>query len=112
MRAGKLEPDDDAVVGRGDAEVAVADGLLDGAERVAVVGLDHEQARLRDLEPGQLLQRDVGSVVLDHQLLDQGRRGPTGAHGGELTLDVLDRLLHLVDGLQQRVLGHACLRRT
>ena len=48
-------------------------------ERGLVERGDHQRAGLGHAEPGQLLQRDVGAVVLDRQLLDQGRRGPAGA---------------------------------
>ena len=102
----EVEPDDRAVVARVDAEVAVADRLLDGAERGAVVRLDEQLAGLGHLEAGELLQRDRRAVVLDVQLLDERRRGPAGAHGRELRLHVLDRLVHLVDGLEQRLVDH------
>ena len=87
-------------------EVAVADGLLDGAHRVAVVGPDDEQPGLGHAEAGQLLERDVGPVVVDEELLDQRRGGPAGAHRGELPLHVLDRLVHLVDGVEQVLFDH------
>ena len=90
-----------------DAEVAVADGLLDGAERGAVVRLDEQLAGLGHLEAGELLQRHGRAVVLDQQLLDERGRGPAGAHRRELALHVLDGLLHLVDGVEERFFGHA-----
>ena len=56
---------------------------------------------------GQLLQRDGRAVVLDDELLDEGRSGPPGAHRRELVLHVLDGLVHLLDGVEQRLFGHA-----
>ena len=103
---GDVEPDDHAVVGRGDAEVALADSTLDRGQRRAVVGLDDQLARLGHLETGQLLQRDRGAVVLDHDPLDQRRRCPARAHCGELRLHVLDGLVHLFGGFQKSLFDH------
>ena len=76
------------------------------AERGAVVRLDEQLPRLGHLDPGQLLERHRRSVVLDDELLDERRRGPPGAHRRELRLDVLDRLVHLVDRFEQRLFDH------
>src|ERR671920_259670 len=43
---GEHHTDDLAVVGRVDAQVAIADGLLDGRQLAGVVGLDHRHAGL------------------------------------------------------------------
>ncbi len=71
---------------------------------------DDQLAGLGHLEAGQLLQGHHGSVVLDHQLLDQCGRRPTGAHCGELALHVLDRFLHFADGVEQGLFGHIVQR--
>src|SRR5262249_17731009 len=87
-------------------QVAVPDRLLDGAHGRAVMGTDDQEAGLGHAEPGQLLERHVGAVVVDEELLDQGRGGPSGPHGGELPLHVLDGLAHLVDGVEQAFFDH------
>ena len=68
------------------------DGLLDGVERALVVGRDHQQAGLGNAEPGQLLERHLGPVVVDVQLLDQRRRGPPGPDAAEVGPGVVHRL--------------------
>ena len=110
VSGGKLRRMIDAVVGRADAQVAVADGLLDRAKRAAIVRLDDQLPGLGHLEAGQLLHRHHRAVVVDHQLLDQRRRCPTGAHRRELALYVLDCLLHLVDGVEEGLFGHSAQR--
>jgi hypothetical protein len=62
-------------------------------------GLMISCAGLGHLEPRQLLERHLGAVVVDHQLLDQRRGRPAGAHAGELDTGVLDRLGHLLGGI-------------
>ena len=95
-----------AVVGRGDTQVGVLDGLLDGLHRALVVGGDDQHPGLGHVEPGQLLERHVGAVVVDLQLLDERRRGPTGADGREVGLGVAHGLGHLLGGLEQDVVDH------
>jgi len=73
------QPDHVAVVGRGEAEVGGQDGLLDGGQGGAVERLDQEQPRLRDGEGSELVQRDVGAVVLDVQSVEQLRVRSAGA---------------------------------
>ena len=80
-------------------EIALLDRLLDRLDRALVVGRDGEDARLGHAEAGDLLQRDLAAVGVDLQLLDQPRRRATGAHRGELRLQVADRLAHLVVAL-------------
>ena len=82
-------------------------GLLDRGQRGAVVRLDDQLARLGHLEPGELLQRNSRSVVLDQELLDERGRGPARADRRELVLHVLDCLLHLLDGVEEGLFGHA-----
>src|SRR5207248_7178988 len=100
------QADDLAVVGGVDTEVGVLDGLLDGLHRVLVVGLDDEKSSLGHVEARQLLQRHLGAVIVDLQLLDKRRRRSPGAHAGELRLRVPDGLCHLVRDLDQNVVDH------
>src|ERR1700733_724424 len=67
-KLGENDPDDRAVAGRIDAQVAIADGLLDGGQRRLVEGLDHHHARLGNVERGQLIDRCRGAVVLGRDL--------------------------------------------
>ena len=59
-------------------------------------GLIDEHAGLGHLEAGELLERHLAAVVVDHELLDEGGRGPAGADAGELVAGVLDGLVHLL----------------
>ena len=70
------------------------------------MGLDEELTRLRNLDPGQLLERHRRPVVLDVELLDEGGSGPARANRLELRLDVPDGLVHLVDGLENGLFDH------
>jgi hypothetical protein len=97
------EADHGAVVARGDPEVGGLDGLLDRLDRPLVVGRDDEQARLGNREPGQLLERDLGAVVVDLQLLDEDRAGPPRPDRAELALEVVAGLRHLVPALGEDV---------
>ena len=59
-------------------------GLLDAPSRwrrspPCRRGVMTSMAGLGHLEAGELLERDLGAVVVDRDLLDQGRGGPTGA---------------------------------
>ena len=87
------------VVGRGDPEVGALQRLLDGGQGALVVGGDHQQPGLGDAEPGQLAELGLRPVVVDLQVLDQGRRGPPGPDGSELGLGVVHRLGHVLAGL-------------
>ena len=84
-------PDDVAVVGRVDAEIGVADRLLDRGHRGLVVRGDQHHPGVRHLEAGELLQRGRRAVVVGGQLGEHRRVGPTGADRRELLLGVLDR---------------------
>src|SRR6478609_3667726 len=66
-------PDHLAVVGRVDAEVGVADRLLDGLHRALVVGLDEDHPRLGRGERGELLERRRRAVVLGGDLAEHAR---------------------------------------
>ena len=54
----------------------------------------------------ELLQQDLGAVVVDPKLLDERGRGPAGADGAELILQMDDDLVHLVVRLVDPGVGH------
>ena len=64
--------------------------------RALVEGRHDEQTWLGHREVRELLQGRVGAVVLDHQVLDNGRGRSAGANRGELGPGVLDHLRHAV----------------
>ena len=91
-----VEADDRPVDVGHQADVALLDGLLDGAEDAAIPGLDDDLMRLRDADRGQLVERRRRAVVLDVEALDQRRRRPPGPQALEVTLHGLDCAAHLV----------------
>ena len=101
-----------AVVGRVHAEVAVADGLLDGAELAGVVGLDDRHARLGHGDRRHLRHRRGRAVVVDHDLVEHRRCGPAGAHRAEVLAGDRQGLVHPLLGVEQGVVDHgSSLRR-
>jgi len=103
---GKHKADDGAVVVGGDAEVAALDRPLDGLDRRLVVRVDHEDTGFGDAEAGDLLDRDLGAVGVDLELVHQRRVGPSGPDAGELAFEVSDRLAHLVLAVVNDKVGH------
>src|SRR6185503_6082791 len=58
-------------------------------------------------EAGELLERNVGAVIVDLQLVDERRGGPAGANAGELLLEMHDRLVHAFLALGDMGVHHA-----
>ena len=85
-----------AVVAGVDAEVGVADGLLDGADGAAVEGGDQQRARVGRRERGELLQRRRRAVVVGVDLVEHRRVGAAGADGRHVLAGEVDGVLHLV----------------
>ena len=75
------DADDRAVVGRVDAEIGVADRLLDRAELRGVVGLDDRHPRLGDVHRRHLRDRRRRAVVVDDQPGEAVRRWPVRCAG-------------------------------
>ena len=94
------QPDDLAVVGRVEAQVGGADGLLDGADLRNVPRLDGDQGRLGNVQVGDLVQRRGRAVVIHADVVQDAQRGAPGADGGHVVLQIRDGLLHA--GLEVR----------
>src|SRR3954462_14284842 len=101
--------DDLAVVGRVDAQVAVADGLLDGTELAVVVGLDDRHPRLGDGDRGHLRHGRYRAVVVDHDLVEHRRGGATGAARAEVLARDRHGLVQPLLGVEQGVVDHGSL---
>ena len=102
-----VEPHDRAVDVGHQPDVALGDRLLDGAQDAAIPGLDDDLVRLRDADPGELVERRGRAVVLDVDALDERRRGATGPDALEVALHGLDRAAHLVVGIGDDLGAHA-----
>src|SRR3954452_16087013 len=100
------DADDLAVVARVDPEVGVADRALHALQLARVVGLDDGHAGLGDLHRGELVERGPGPVVLDLDAVEHGRAGPAGAHAAEVVLGDAAPLLHLLLGVEERLVDH------
>src|SRR5690625_4161862 len=98
---GQDDADDVPVVGRVDAEVRLPQRLHDRLGRAAVVGLDEDRPGLGDREGAELLERGRGAVVVDQDLVEHARVGPATADVAEVLAGHLDRLVHLVLGLEE-----------
>src|SRR5262249_5329265 len=109
---GEDHPDDGAVVRGVHPEVAVADRLLDRAQRRLVERLYHHHPRLRDVERRQLVHRGLRAVVLGRDLAEHGRVGAAGPDGTEVLPGHRDGLLHLLLGPEEDLLYHCCSRRS
>jgi len=103
---GEHDADRLAVAGRVDAEVGVADRLLDGVQRTRIEWADQHHPRLRRLERRQLLQRGRGAVVLGLQLVEHRRVGAAGSHGREILPGEIDGSGHLLDCVLDDVVDH------
>src|SRR6185437_3637111 len=103
---GDRQPDELAVVRRRQAEVRLEDPPLDVLHDALVERRDREHARLGDPDRGQLVDRHLGAVRGHLHAVEQRRRGPARAHGGELVAGVLDSLVHPAGGILPHVIDH------
>ncbi len=62
---------------------------------------------LWDADPGELVERRLGPVVVDEDAFDQRRRGAAGAHGLEVALHGIHGPAHLVVGVGEDLVAHA-----
>src|SRR5262245_31157177 len=102
-----VQPDDGPVDVGNEPDVALLDRLLDRAQDAPVPGLDHDLVRLRHADPGELVERRLGPVVVDRQALHERRRRAAGPDALEVALHRLDRAGHLLLGRRLRLRAHA-----
>ena len=93
-----VQPDDGAVDVRREADVALGDRALDRPEDAAVPGLDDDLVRLGDADPGELVERRLGAVVVDVDPLDEAGRCAAGPDRLQVAVHDLDGARHLVVG--------------
>ena len=92
-------PDQVALGRRIQAEIGVADRLLDGLRERLVERLHGEQPRLRRRHHRDLVDRHGAAVGLDPHQVQQRGAGLAAPDGAELPLGVLDRLVHQLAGM-------------
>ena len=86
--------DEVALRRRIEAEIRLADGLLDGRGEPLVERLHREQPRLGRRDQADLIERHLAAVGLDpHQVEQRGGR-LAAPDGGQLPLGGFDRLVH------------------
>src|SRR5690625_616888 len=112
---GQLRQDDpqlSAVVRGVHPEIGLPDGLLDRVARALVVGVHGDHPRVDHVEGGQLVQRRGRTVVIHRDPVEQGWVCPSGTNDAEIVLGDLDRLLHLLLGLEEALVDHRCSSRS
>src|SRR6185312_9981712 len=97
------QPDQLAVVRRRETEVRLLDRLLDRLDRGRVERLDRQHARLRRVDRREVLERRGRAVVVDRDAVEQRRRRAAGPHGVEVLVRRLDRLVHPLGGIAEKV---------
>src|SRR3990170_3065297 len=76
------------------AQVGLADGLLDRGHHALVPGRHAERARIAHGDTGHLTERGLVAVVVDADALEQPRMRPSGADLAEIGLQGLDGFGH------------------
>src|SRR3990170_6603275 len=76
------------------AQVRLADGLLDRGHHALVPGRHAERARIAHSDVGHLAERGLVAVVVDADALEQPRMRPSGADLAEIGLQGLDGFGH------------------
>src|SRR5207237_43674 len=100
------EADELAVGHRVEAEIALADGLLDVLDLTLLPRLDGDQTRLGDADGGHLLDRRGHAVVVDPDAVEHARVGPAGAHLGQVAAERLDRFVDARAQLLEYLVQH------
>ena len=77
-----------------DAEIGFLDRAFDRAAEGGVPGLDHEDARLGNGDGRDLVDRGLGSVVIDGDLIEDFRVRSSGADGREFRFHDVQGFLH------------------
>src|SRR5690606_4168437 len=83
-----------AVDHRVQAQIGIADRLLDGRHEALVPDLYGQHARFRDADGADLVHRHLGAVGVDVDRLEQARCGATGTKAAELLAQHGNRALH------------------
>src|SRR5262249_27097685 len=73
------------------------------AHHAAVPRLDDDQARFRCGDGGELGDRGRGAVVVDANVVEQGRRRPAGANRSQLVIESVFRVAHALFAAPQDV---------
>ena len=97
------QADELAVVRRRQAEIGLLDRLLDLLDRRRVERLDRQHARLGRVDRREVLERRRRAVVVDRDAVEQRRRRAAGAHGVEVLVRRLDRLVHPLSGIAEKI---------
>src|ERR1700737_3090783 len=104
-------PDHVAVVGRVDAEVGVADRLLDRGQLRLLVRLDHDEPRFRHVDARQLRDRGHRAVVVDVDPGEHAGVRAAGANRRQIVAGHGNGLLHLLFGVEEGFVDHGVLLR-
>jgi hypothetical protein len=73
--------------------------FFDGLDVAARIGADQDLLRFWNADRGKLLQWRRRAVILNHQVLDECRRGAPGADRHQIVTQRFDRLIHAVFGV-------------
>jgi hypothetical protein len=85
----------DLALGLGiEAEIGLADRLLDRRNHAPVPHLHGQEARLRDAHGRDLGDRHGRAVGIDLKRIEQARRGAAGPQAAEVVLQGIDGALH------------------
>ena len=105
LRQGRYAQTDNlaVVLGR-DADVAVHDGLLDGAEHALVPRLDGNGTRIGRVDGCHLVQGDHASVAVDTDAIQNLDVGLTGTDVCQSFFEVQHSLVHFLLGFAKRFL--------
>src|SRR5437016_2932492 len=107
---GDGDADDVAVVGGREAEIGGEDRLLDRLEEALVPRLHGQELRLRHRHGADLVERHLAAVRFDLHQIEQRRRRPARAHGGELALHGVHRFVHQLLRVSDVVLQRGAVR--
>ncbi len=102
-KLGDGDADHGAVVDRVQPQVGLEDRLFNGGDGVLVVGLDHDQPRLRRQQVGHLLQRHLGAVQIDLDPIQEPHRCLARADLGQMLLEDTHGLFHAIFGVKQNL---------
>src|SRR3984893_16429919 len=88
------DPQDLAFDGRGESQIGIADGLVDGADHCLVPDVNRKHPRLRHADCRHLIERHRLPIGLDMHGFDEARRRASGAQTAQFVLQCRYRALH------------------